>query len=95
MAKFLFEVYVPTAVGADAEGLARRARAAADHLSSEGRPVRFLQSILIEEDETCFLLFEAASPEDVRQAAARADLPPGRISRADIDEACDAGRTTT
>jgi hypothetical protein len=95
MTKFLFEVYVPSAVGADAEGLARRARAAADGLSAAGRPVRCLQSILVAEDETCFLVFEAGSSEDVREAAARAELPPGRISPADIDAACDAGRRTT
>ena len=81
---FLLEVYVAAVVGADVEGLVRRARAAAEGLSTPGRPVRWLQSILVPEEETCFLLFEAEASEDVREVAARAELPPGPISTAVI-----------
>ncbi len=84
MAEFLLEVYVARVPGADAEGLARRARAGADGLSAAGRPVRCLQSILVAAEETCFLLFEARAAEDVREAAARAELF-GRISDAVTD----------
>jgi hypothetical protein len=90
VAEFLLEVYVAKVAGADAKGLARRARAGADGLSAAGRPVRCLQSILVAAEETCFLLFEAGAAEDVREAAARADLF-GRISDAVTDHvACTA-----
>jgi hypothetical protein len=37
---------------------------------------------LVPEDEICFLLFEAACAQDVRDAARSADLPFERISEA-------------
>jgi hypothetical protein len=42
----------------------------------EGTPVRFLRSIFVPEDDTCFLLYEAPSARSVRQAAGRAGLVP-------------------
>jgi hypothetical protein len=83
----LLEVYVAAVAAADAAVLARRARAAAESLSAAGRPVRCLQSIVVAEDETCFLLFEAGAAEDVRATADRADLLLGRISNAVIADA--------
>jgi hypothetical protein len=44
-------------------------------MRAEGIPVRFLRSIFVPEDETCFYLYEAASAEQVREAALRAQLP--------------------
>jgi hypothetical protein len=92
MTEFLLELYVAKTAGADVEGLAMRARAAADGLAAEGRPMRCACSILVPEDETCFLLFEAGVADDVREAAERADLPFGRISAAVADR---AGEATT
>lgn len=86
MGKFLLEVYVATLGDADAEGLGRRARAAAESLSAAGRPVRCLQTILVAEDETGFLLFEAASADDVREVADRTELLLGRVCGATTDE---------
>lgn len=74
MAEFLVELYVsrtdPEAVARDAE----RARAASAELTREGTPVRFLRSIFVPEDETCFFLFEAGAVDVVREAARRAAL---------------------
>ena len=82
MAEFLVELYVsrtdPDAVGRDAE----RARAASAELTREGTPVRFLRSIFVPEDETCFFLFEADSADAVREAQRRAAIPAGRIGEA-------------
>jgi hypothetical protein len=36
--------------------------------------VRFVRSVFIPEDETCLCVYEAASAEDVRDAARRAGL---------------------
>jgi hypothetical protein len=57
------------------EQLTARARKAAEELTRVGTPVRFLRSIYVPEDETCFHLYQAASPEHVREAARRANLP--------------------
>jgi len=85
MTEFLVEAYVPQSDGAGAERGAERARAAAEQLSSEGEPVRYLRSIFVPEDETCFYLFEAVSAAAVRKAAERAALHFERITTAVAD----------
>ena len=82
MAEFLVETYASRNAGAEVEQGAERARAAAAQLTLEGKPVRFLRSIFVPEDETCFYLFEAASLEAVREAAQRAALSFDRIAEA-------------
>lgn len=70
MGQYLVELFVPrTEALAVLAGL-RRAEARA--------PVRLLRSIFVPEDEICFLLFEAACEQDVRDAG----LPFERISEA-------------
>jgi hypothetical protein len=79
MTEFLVELYVSktncAAVAVEAERLER----AAAELTAEGRPVRLLQSIFVPEDETCFLLVEAATTENVRETARRAALRIERV----------------
>jgi hypothetical protein len=75
VAEFLLELYVARTDVAGMNRAARQARMAADELTGEGMTVRCLRSIFIAEDETCFLLFEAASADAVRTAAGRAGLP--------------------
>jgi hypothetical protein len=79
MQEFLVELYVPRADRAGAEAAAERALSAAAELTREGTPVRYLRSIFVPEDETCFFLYEAASAEDVERATRRASL---RLERA-------------
>lgn len=74
MAEFLVELYVSRADGAAIESSARSARLAAEELTREGRPVQYMRSIFVPEDETCFLLFEAATADDVVEAARRSSL---------------------
>ena len=74
MAEFLVELYMARG---DGDALARegeRARRAAQTATRSGAPVRFVRSFFVPEDETCFLVFEAASAEDVRAAALLAGL---------------------
>jgi hypothetical protein len=82
MAEFLLETYAsrtdPAAVDAGAE----RARQAAAELSAEGTPVHFLRTMFLPEEETCFYLYQAASADDVREAAKRAGLPTDNIVEA-------------
>lgn len=79
MAEFLLELYVPRSQGTTVERCAERARTAADALSRSGTPVRYLSSIFVPDDETCFLLYEAHSAEAVEAAARRARLPFERV----------------
>lgn len=80
--EFVVELYLArsnaSAVGSHGES----ARRAATELSEEGTHVRYVRSIFVPEDETCFLLYEADSEAAVREAAARAALPFDRVSEA-------------
>lgn len=74
MAEFIVELYVSRADG-DAVGRCElRARDAAAALTAEGTHVRFLRSIYVPDDETCFFLYRASSMENVHVAARRAEL---------------------
>ncbi len=82
MAEFLVECFVSradTAVVADGWEAARRA---AEEMTREGAQVRFLRSIFVPEDETCFYLFESASAEIVSEAARRGGLAFERVAEA-------------
>jgi hypothetical protein len=51
----------------------------AEELSANGTRVRYLRSIVVPEDETCYLLCEAESAAAVRAAARHAGLNFERI----------------
>ena len=69
------ELYVSCTEPNGVERRAERAQRAAVELTAAGTPVRFVRSIFVPADETCLLLFEAASIDAVREAAQRAALP--------------------
>jgi hypothetical protein len=81
--EFLLELYVSRMDGAAVESSADRSRLAAEELTREGTPVRYLRSIFVPADETCFLFYEATSADAVREAARRAALPFDRIAEAE------------
>jgi hypothetical protein len=82
MAEFLVELYVSREDGVGVGGRSEVARLAAEELTREGTPVRYLHSIYVPEEEVCFFLYEAASADAVREAAQRAVLPFERVSEA-------------
>jgi hypothetical protein len=75
VSEFIVEVYVAKT---GAIGTAEVRAAAEAHTP----PVRYVRAILVPEDETCFLLFDAASIDDVRAVVTRAAVPFERISSA-------------
>jgi hypothetical protein len=79
MAEFLAELYVSRWQG---DAIAERARAAAEAVSRSGGRVRYVGSIFVPEDETCFLLYEADTLEDVEHAATHAGLAFERVALA-------------
>lgn len=82
MAEYLVELYVARSDRAGAERRGDRARLAAEQLTHEGMPVRYLRSIFVPEDETCFYLYEASSPDVVREATRRAGFTAERVTEA-------------
>jgi len=82
MAEFLVELYVSRTDADAVERGAARARLAAEALTREGTPVRYLRSIFVPEDETCFYLYEAVSSDAVLESGRRAALTFERIAEA-------------
>jgi hypothetical protein len=80
--EFLLEVYMSRSDRCAVGDAADRAAVAAQRVRRDGRSVRYLRSIFVPEDETCFLVYEAASIDDVRRAARLAGLPADRIVEA-------------
>ena len=74
------ELYVSRADACAIERDAERVRLAAEEQTRQGNPMRFLRTIFVPDDETCFLLIEASSAEAVRDAADIAALPYERVT---------------
>jgi uncharacterized protein DUF4242 len=80
--RYLVELHRPAGGWHDLPEVTARARAAAQELRSEGAPVRFLRSVYVPEDETCFFVFEGPSAEAVGEAGRRAAIEIGCITEA-------------
>jgi hypothetical protein len=63
-----------------------RARAAAELLAGEGTPVRWVRSVYVPEDGSCFLVLEGASRAAVAEAGRRAGLDVVRIEESPTEE---------
>jgi hypothetical protein len=77
--EFLAEVYVAESDAASVERGAELARKGAEHAVSTGASVRYVRTIFVPEDETCFYLYEAPSADAVLEAGRRAGLTFERI----------------
>jgi len=80
MPTYLVEAYVPRTGAGSVQDDAARAAAAADELPG----VRLLSAFFLPEDETCFLLYDAASAELLGEAGRRARIPWHRVQEAII-----------
>lgn len=78
MRNYLVESYASNAPGALDESRERAQRAA--ELGGVG--VRYVRTMYLRDDETCFHVFEATSLEAVIEAAQRAGLPDTRVIEA-------------
>lgn len=68
MTTYLVEAYVTKLDEFSMRSLAAEVRTTAAAVTRNGTPVRYLGSIFVPEDETCFHLLEAASADVIRQA---------------------------
>jgi hypothetical protein len=80
MTEFLAELYLSRSDAAALGRSMRRARQAAEEQTRQGMPVRYLRSMYLPDDETCFVLYEAESPEAARRVAALAAIGFERVS---------------
>jgi hypothetical protein len=78
MATFLAEVYLSRAGAGELRNTALRARSAAESMTGEGTPIRYLRVIFLGDEETCFHVYEEAS----RRAAIRVERV---IAALDVD----------
>jgi hypothetical protein len=76
---YLVEHYWPGVTEADFAAAAELVLAAAESLTAEGRPVRYLHSTLVLEDEAALCVFEAGSQALVEEAYALAGVHFERI----------------
>jgi Protein of unknown function (DUF4242) len=76
---YLVEVYLPRSRADEARVAGSRVQAAANQLSSEGQPVRYLRTTFLPDDETCFHLIEAPTTAAAEEVSRRAALSSARI----------------
>ena len=82
MPRYLLEIYLPSADGNGLRTISSRAKAAAGEMTRRGTAVRHLRSIVVPEDHTCFLLFEATTRAAVTEMGERAALSTARVTEA-------------
>lgn len=80
MARYLVELYLPRSRSLDK--VADETRRAAAAAARDGIEVRYVRSLYLEDDETCFHVFEAPSREAVFEATRRAGLRGARVTEA-------------
>lgn len=76
---FLVEHYWPGVTESEFGAAAERVRSSADELAGEGKPVRYLHSTLVPEDEAAFCVLAAESRALVEEAYARAGVTFERV----------------
>ena len=79
MPNYVIELYGPSSDFASVRSAADRLATGARQLSGEGTRVRYLDTIFLPGDETCFHLLEAGSEADVRAVALRAGIDADRV----------------
>ena len=73
---------MPNRHGESLADIERRSRTVAAQLAREGTAVRYLRSIYVPADETCFRIVECASLEVIEELGRRAGLTFDRITEA-------------
>lgn len=82
MAVYMVDRSLP---GITMEQLAAAQKAAietANKSTAEGKPVRYIRSTFVPSDSRCMCLFEAGSPEAVKEVNDRANIPYTRVVEA-------------
>jgi hypothetical protein len=87
MTEFLIELYL-SPINPDAvEHLASSARAAAEEQSANGVSVRYVRSISVPEEQTCFVFYDAPSRKAASETARLAKFSALCIAASETTEA--------
>jgi mycothiol synthase len=76
---YLIEVYIPRARAHEADSTGRRIRAAIDALPGADVEIRFVRTMFLPEDETCFHIVDAPSRAEVQHLCKSAGLSSIRV----------------
>jgi muconolactone delta-isomerase len=83
MPVFMVERDLPGITPEQLAAAQKRAIQIGKELTAEGRQVRYIRSTFVPGESKCMCLFEAPSPENVREANERAQIPFTRIVAAE------------
>ncbi len=79
MPRYMVERYLPGLTPEMLRAAATRAKHATAEMTQEGTPVRYLRSTFVPSEAKVFCLFEGSSPEVIKEANDRAQIPFERI----------------
>ena len=79
MPQYMVERHLPGITPEQLTAAAGRAKSVTAEMTQQGKPVRYLRSTFLPAEEKAFCLFEAPSPDRVREANERAQIPLQRI----------------
>ena len=82
MPSYLVETFLARGAAGERHARERRARSAAEAMTSEGTRIGFEGSVHVPEDEICFFTFAAPSGREAALVAQRAGLEPLRVTEA-------------
>jgi hypothetical protein len=77
--QFLVEVFVPRSRAGELAATKERVCAVAAGASRGDRDIRYVRTIYVPEDETCFYVFDASSADLVAEVSGLAGLQDGRV----------------
>jgi hypothetical protein len=87
----MVERHLPGITPEQLKAAAGRAKAVTAEMTQQGKPVRYLRSTFLPSEEKAFCLFEALSPDPVKEANERAQIPLQRIVEVNHIAAEDVG----
>ena len=79
MPQYMVERYLPGITPEQLAAAAARAKSVTAEMTQQGKPVRYLRSTFLPAEEKSFCLFDAPSPERVKEANELAQIPLQRI----------------
>lgn len=79
MPQYMVERHLPGLTPEQLTTAAARAKSVTAEMTRQGKPVRYLRSTFLPSEEKAFCLFEAPTPERVREANELAQIPLQRI----------------
>ena len=91
MPQYMVERHLPGITPEQLSAAAGRAKSVTAEMTKHGKPVRYLRTTFLPEEEKAYCLFEASSAEQVKEANELAQIPLQRITEVKHISAEDVG----